>query len=75
MKGRPHGGSLELFHDFKYRPKESPMRTYYVAMDVHSASIVIAVLNGAGKVVMESVVETGAERVRAFSSSCAARCM
>ena len=42
------------------------MRTYYVAMDVHSATIVIAVLNGAGKVVMESVVETGAERVRGF---------
>jgi transposase len=42
------------------------MRTYYVGMDVHQASIVIAVLNGAGKVVMESIVETGAETVRGF---------
>ena len=42
------------------------MRTYYVGMDVHLASIVIVVLNGAGKVVMESVLETGAERVRGF---------
>ena len=42
------------------------MRTYYVGMDVHLASIVILVLNGAGKVVMESVLETGAERVRSF---------
>lgn len=42
------------------------MRTYYVGMDVHRASIMIVVLNGAGKVVMESVVETGAERVRGF---------
>jgi transposase len=42
------------------------MRTYYVGMDVHRASIVIVVLNGAGKVVMQSVIETGAERVRAF---------
>jgi transposase len=42
------------------------MRTYYVGMDVHLASIVILVLNGAGKVVMESVIETGAERVRGF---------
>ena len=42
------------------------MRTYYVAMDVHQASIVMAVLNGAGKVVMESIVETGAETVRGF---------
>src|SRR5713226_4191333 len=42
------------------------MRTYYVGMDVHQASIVIAVLNGAGKVVMESIIETGADTVRNF---------
>ena len=42
------------------------MRTYYVGMDVHRASIVIVVLNGAGKIVMQSVIETGAERVRGF---------
>jgi transposase len=35
-------------------------------MDVHRASIVIVVLNGAGKVVMNLVIETGAERVRGF---------
>ena len=64
MKGRPSGDSLELFYDFKLLPKESPMRTYYVGMDVHRASIVIVVLNGAGKIVMQSVIETGAERSR-----------
>lgn len=42
------------------------MKTYYVGMDVHKASIVIAVLNGAGKVVMQSTIETGAEMVRNF---------
>ena len=42
------------------------MRTYYVGMDVHQASIVIVVLNGAGKVVMESIIETGADTVRSF---------
>ncbi|MBA3256413.1 MAG: hypothetical protein H0T64_07165, partial [Pyrinomonadaceae bacterium] len=42
------------------------MRMYYVGMDVHQASIVIVVLNGAGKVVMESILETGAETVRGF---------
>ncbi len=31
------------------------MKTYYVGMDVHRASIVIVVLNGAGKVVERSV--------------------
>src|SRR6266576_1802977 len=35
-------------------------------MDVHQASIVIVVLNGAGKVVMELVIETGADSVRNF---------
>ena len=66
MKGRPKGSSLELIKDFKKIPKESPIRTYYVGMDVHRASIVIVVLNGAGKIVMQSVIETGAERVRGF---------
>lgn len=42
------------------------MKTYYVGMDVHRASIVIVVMNGAGKVVMQSVIETGAERVRSY---------
>jgi transposase len=42
------------------------MKRYYVGMDVHLASIVIVVLNGAGRVVMETIVETGAERVRSF---------
>src|SRR6202158_3012724 len=42
------------------------MKTYYVGMDVHRASVVMVVLNGAGKVVMQSVIETGAERVRGF---------
>ncbi|MFN2491843.1 MAG: transposase, partial [Pyrinomonadaceae bacterium] len=40
------------------------MRTYYVGMDVHRASIVMVVMNGAGKVVREAIMETGAESVR-----------
>ena len=52
------------------------MKTYYVGMDVHSATIRNVVLNGAGKVVMELVIETGAERVRSFLKQlCGARCM
>src|SRR5437773_10988409 len=42
------------------------MKTYYVGMDVHRASIVIVGMNGAGKVVMQSVIETGAETVRGY---------
>ena len=66
MKGRPSDVSLELFEDFKLHQKESPMRTYYVGMDVHRATIAIVVLNGAGKVVEQLVVETSATRVRRY---------
>lgn len=42
------------------------MKTYYVGMDVHRASITIVVLNGAGKVVTCATIETSATRVRSF---------
>jgi transposase len=42
------------------------MKTYYVGLDVHKASICIAVLNADGKVVAESVVETSAATVLDF---------
>src|SRR5260370_2018157 len=66
MKGRPNGSNLEFVLRLQVQAKESPMKTYYVGMDVHRATIALAVLNGAGKVVMESTIETGAERVRGF---------
>jgi transposase len=42
------------------------MKTYYVGMDVHQASIVIVVLNGAGKEVEATVLKTGAAAVRSY---------
>ncbi len=42
------------------------MRTYYVGMDVHRASIVIVVLNGAGKVVERIKLQTSATAVRSY---------
>jgi hypothetical protein len=42
------------------------MRTYYVGMDVHRASIVIVVLNGAGKVVERITLQTSATAVRSY---------
>lgn len=42
------------------------MKTYYVGMDVHQASIVIVVLNGAGKVIEVSTLKTGASAVRSY---------
>ena len=38
----------------------------YIGMDVHKEAIVIAVLNGSGKLVMESVVETHASSILQF---------
>jgi len=38
----------------------------YIGMDVHKGAIVIAVLNGSGKLVMESVVETHASSILQF---------
>jgi hypothetical protein len=34
----------------------------YIGMDVHKGAIAIAVLNAAGKLVMESIIETKANR-------------
>ncbi len=42
------------------------MKTYYVGMDVHRASIVIVVLNGAGKVVERTTLQTSATAVRSY---------
>jgi hypothetical protein len=39
------------------------MSMYYVGLDVHKASIRVAVLNAAGKLAVESVVETSAATV------------
>jgi hypothetical protein len=35
----------------------------YIGMDVHKESISIAVMNGAGKIVIECVIETKASKV------------
>lgn len=42
------------------------MRTYYVGMDVHQASIMIVVLNGAGKVNESAVLKMNATAVRSY---------
>ncbi len=45
------------------------MKTYYVGMDVHKATIVIAVLDAFGKVVSQSIIETSTQAVRDFFKS------
>jgi hypothetical protein len=38
----------------------------YIGMDVHKEAVVIAVLDGTGKLVMESIVETQASSILQF---------
>jgi len=38
----------------------------YIGMDVHKEAIVIAVLNGSGKLVMETILETKANSILQF---------
>lgn len=45
------------------------MKQYYVGMDVHLATISIAVMNEMGRVVTEAIIETKTEAVRSFIRS------
>jgi transposase len=50
-------------------PKEATQMSHevkYIGMDVHKEAIVIAVLNGGGKLVMETIVETKASSILQF---------
>ena len=42
------------------------LNTKYIGMDIHKETISIAVMNAAGKVVMECVIETKANTVLQF---------
>jgi len=46
----------------------------YIGLDVHQATISVAVMDSHGKVVMESVLETKASRFWSSSVDCAAAC-
>jgi hypothetical protein len=67
MKGRPCGGSFRVLEAWKIiTERRTLVNTYYVGLDVHQASICIAVLNADGKLVMESVIETNAATMLDF---------
>ena len=42
------------------------MNIKYIGMDVHKEAISIAVMNGEGKLVMESIIETKASTIPQF---------
>jgi hypothetical protein len=47
----------------------------YIGMDVHKEAISVAVLNSAGKLVMECTIETKASTILDFLKACAEVCM
>jgi hypothetical protein len=50
-------------------PKEATQMSHdvkYIGMDVHKEAMVIAVLNGSGKLIMETIVETKASSILQF---------
>ena len=47
----------------------------YIGLDVHKEAISIAVLNDAGKLVMESIIETQAAPCSSSSTVCGESCM
>ena len=51
---------------FPPRRQLNESRIKYIGMDVHKEATVIAVLNGSGKLVMESIVETKASSILQF---------
>ena len=46
----------------------------YIGLDVHQATIVVAVTDSAGKLVMESILETKAATILHFLQACAELC-
>jgi len=48
--------------------------TKYIGMDVHKESISIAAMNGFGKIMMESVIETKPVRFCSSFMGCAESC-
>ena len=61
IKGRPFDVGFECGSEL-YR-KVPPMDIKYIGMDIHKEAIVIAVVNGDGKMVMESIIETKASTI------------
>ena len=47
----------------------------YIGMDVHQEAVVIAVLNGSGKLIMETILETKAAAFCSSSTAYGANCM
>jgi len=46
----------------------------YIGMDVHQATISVAIMDGRGKLIMECILETKAGTILEFTRGCAEVC-
>src|SRR6202521_4685118 len=65
-KGSPFGVGFGCLPQSLQKGTPSMDSKKYIGMDVHKESISIAVMNGAGKIVMECVIETKASMILQF---------
>src|SRR4029077_19757338 len=78
IKRRPFGCKfVALALALALEKKGAPVMesTKYVGLDVHKEATTIAVMNSAGKLIMESIVETKAITFDSLSKGCTATCM
>jgi len=66
LKGRPFGVGFGCLPQSLQEETPSMDSKKYIGMDVHKESISIAAMNGAGKIVMECVIETKASMILQF---------
>jgi hypothetical protein len=73
-KGRSNNSKVEAYSNTTNKPlKERPMKqvnqTKYIGMDAHKAMTVISVLDNAGKVLAEAIIETKGSTIVDFFES------
>src|SRR2546426_11865081 len=66
IKGRPLGVGCHRSHDHLQKGATLVNSEKYIGLDVHQATISVAVMDSRGKVVMESILETKASTILEF---------
>src|ERR1017187_7054893 len=66
IKGRPSWSRLWLFASSPTKRSTLMDSEKYIGLDVHQATIVVAVMDSTGKLVMESILETEAATILQF---------
>src|SRR4030095_7871987 len=66
IRGRPFWSRLSSFEMITYERSTLVNSEKYIGLDVHQATISVAVMDSQGKVIMESILETKASTLLEF---------